>query len=60
LTSITLQIFKDKLFPSIKDSLYKAILNQITRDRNKEIIDIGSLKIAISTFLILCYTKPVI
>ncbi len=57
LLSNSLKLFKDA-FSTIKDPIYKAILNQITRDRNNEIIDIESLKVAISTFVLLGYDKP--
>ena len=57
LLSNSLKLFKDA-FSTIKDPLYNAILNQITRDRNNEIIDIDSLKVAISTFVLLGYDKP--
>ena len=57
LLSNALNLFRDA-FSTIKDPLYNAILNQITRDRNNEIIDIESLKVAISTFVLLGYDKP--
>jgi hypothetical protein len=57
LLSNALKLLKDA-FSTIKDPLYNAILNQITRDRNNEIIDIDSLKVAVSTFVLMGYDKP--
>ena len=46
-----LHLFRDHCFNSIKERLRVAILNQITKDRNNEMVDIDLLKRAIYTFV---------
>jgi len=55
LATTALNLFRDQCFASIKDRLRTAILNQISRDRNNEYVDLDVLKTAIYTFVQLGY-----
>jgi hypothetical protein len=46
-----LHLFRDQCFTHIKERLRTAILNQISKDRNNEMVDLNVLKTAIYTFV---------
>lgn len=51
LATSALIYFKDKCFNQISEQLRVALLNQITRDRNGEKVDLDLLKQCIQTFV---------
>lgn len=51
LAATALTLFKDNCFMNIRDRLRQAILNQISRDRKNELVDLDQLKRAIYTFV---------
>lgn len=51
LATSALHLFRDQCFNTVIDRLRTAILNQITKDRNNEIVDLDLVKRAIYTFV---------
>lgn len=51
LATAALHLFRDDCFNNLTDRLRKAILTQMTRDRNNEMVDLGLVKRAIYTFV---------
>lgn len=51
LATAALHLFRDKCFNLIYERIRKAILNQMTRDRNNEQVDLDLVKRAIYTFV---------
>jgi len=51
LATTALHLFRDECFTKIRDRVRAAILNQITRDRNNEMVNLDLLKRAIYTFV---------
>ena len=50
MATTALHLFRDECFTKIRDRVRAAILNQITRDRNNEMVNLDLLKRAIYTF----------
>ena len=51
MATTALHLFRDECFTKIRDRVRAAILNQITRDRNNEMVNLDLLKRAIYTFV---------
>lgn len=51
LATTALHLFKDHCFNQIHERLRKAILNQMSRDRNNEMVELDLVKRAIYTFV---------
>lgn len=51
LATTALQLFKDKCFKQLEERLRRAILNQMSRDRNSELVDLDLVKRAIYAFV---------
>ena len=51
LATTALQLFRDNCFNVVHEKVRGAILNQITKDRNNEMVDIDLIKKSIDTFV---------
>jgi hypothetical protein len=46
-----LSLFREHCFTQVKSRICDAILGQISRDRDNELVDLGLVKVAIFTFV---------
>lgn len=51
LATTALQLFHDNCFTQVRERVCQAILNQIKRDRDNEMVDLGLIKSSIYTFV---------
>jgi cullin 1 len=51
LATTALNLFRDQCFIQVHERVRKAILNQMSRDRNSELVDLDLVKRAIYTFV---------
>ena len=51
LATTALQLFRDNCYIKVRDRVRDAILNQIRRDRDQEMVDLGLVKASIYTFV---------
>ena len=51
LATTALQLFRDNCYIKVRDRVRDAILNQIRRDRDSEMVDLGLVKASIYTFV---------
>ena len=59
LTETALSLFKKKIFEKRKFDLTKAILNEIYKDRENEIVDKDLIKDSVNQFIYMGYEKKV-
>jgi Cullin family len=60
LATTALHLFRDHCFNNVYERVRKAILNQMTRDRNNEMVDIELVKRSIYTFVEMGYVSATI